>query len=78
MLYISQGKLTQNIKAALENSPVLMIGNHKDFIRNGGMVSVFYDDKKDRIGVHINLDFVKRKGLKVSSALLNIASIENP
>jgi hypothetical protein len=54
-----------------ENTPILIVSNMGEFLDLGGMI-VLIDDGK-RLQFEVNLDQVKRAGLKLSSQLLQIA-----
>jgi YfiR/HmsC-like len=51
---------------------VLSVGEEHDFIHKGGMIELFTED--NRLRFNINLENARRAGLKISSALLELAS----
>lgn len=74
VLYISRsesGSLPEIVKT-LNTAPVLTVGDFEGFLRNGGAVSMFLEERKVRFAV--NLKATSRAGLEVSSKLLRLAS----
>jgi len=66
----------QAIRHQVAKENMLTIGETLDFIRQGGMVQVFFDNQKIRYAV--NIDIVNQTNLKVSSKLLRSAKIYTP
>ena len=64
------------IMEAVKGRPVLTIGETSEFTRAGGMITFFL--KQGRIRFRINPDAVRRSGLKLSSSLLELATIVHP
>jgi len=54
-----------------ENMPILLVSNLDDFLDMGGMIILI--DDNNRLQFEVNLDKVKRAGLKLNSQLLKIA-----
>ena len=61
-------------QVAKEN--VLTVGETLNFMRQGGMVQIFFDNQKIRFTVHT--DAVNQTNLKISSKLLRLAKIYTP
>ncbi|NKB35339.1 MAG: DUF4154 domain-containing protein [Pseudomonadales bacterium] len=59
--------------AALAASEVLTVGDHSEFLAEGGMIQL--SREQDRIQVIINLDLVNQSGFQVSSQLLRLVNI---
>jgi hypothetical protein len=59
------------VLASVTSVPVLTVGETLDFVKQGGMIGFFVEDKKIRF--EINLDASQRAGLKLSSRLLLLA-----
>ena len=59
--------------AAVENRPVLTVGEIPGFIQLGGIIYIF--SKKDRFHFEIKPETAHRQGLKLSSRLLKLAII---
>ena len=55
------------------NKPVLIIGGMTDFIRIGGVISILNED--NRFHFEIKPETAQRRGLKLSSRLLKLATI---
>ena len=51
---------------------VLTVSNAGEFIRSGGMIELFTE--YNRLRFNINLDYIQRAGLRVSSSLLELAA----
>jgi hypothetical protein len=64
-------KRTAAFLDALENAPVLTVGDSDGFAANGGMIGLFVQDNKIRFD--INLNAAQRANLKISSRLLLLA-----
>jgi hypothetical protein len=75
MLFISASERTHlaEIFASLKVRPVLTIGDMKRFAHTGGMINFFMTN--NRIRFEINLDRAEQASLKISSKLLNLATI---
>jgi hypothetical protein len=54
-----------------ENLPILLVSNIGDFLDMGGMITLV--DADNRLQFEVDLDHVKRVGLKLNSQLLKIA-----
>jgi len=74
LLYVSASidKRLQEILKALENSPVLTIGDRRGFIDQGGMIG-FVSRGKDQLGIEINVAAANRVHLTIRSMLKRIA-----
>jgi hypothetical protein len=53
-------------------SGMLSIGEHADFVRHGGTIGLFTVD--NRLRFCVNVENARRAGLKLSGALLQLAS----
>jgi len=60
-------------KSIPEDNSILLVGDHPDFIKNGG-IAKFYLEKK-RIRIEINLAAAKDANLEISSELLRVVKI---
>ena len=60
--------------SSAESAPsgMLSIGEHADFVRHGGTIGLFTEDNHLRFSV--NVENARRAGLRVSGALLQLAS----
>jgi hypothetical protein len=77
MIFFSESEArTAQILAALGTAPVLTVGEHADFITDGGMIR--FTENARRIQFEINPDAAERHSLKISSRLLRLASIVRP
>jgi hypothetical protein len=59
--------------AKVEGRPVLTLGETGEFPRRGGMVGLVKNE--DHIELVVNLSLTQRSGLKISSRVLNLATI---
>jgi hypothetical protein len=75
MLFISASEKERigQIHAALENKPVLAVGELPGFADRGGIINFFLQGGKVRF--EINAEAAKRRGLKISSQLLSLGRI---
>jgi len=64
---------TPELVKALEGAGVLTVGEADDFLEQGGAVRFATEDNKVRFV--INLEAVRRSGLKISSRLLSLARV---
>jgi hypothetical protein len=62
--------------AKVEGRPVLTLGETGEFPRRGGMVGLVKNE--DHIEIVVNLPLTQRSGLKISSHVLNLATIVRP
>ena len=69
-------KEIKNILNNLENKTVLTIAEHPEFVKWGGMIRLYSDDRKIRI--QINDAAARLVKIKVSAKLLNIADVYYP
>jgi hypothetical protein len=78
ILYISSSERNRfdEIHGALEEQPVLLVGDTEDFAENGGIIGLVLE--KGRIVFEINRVAADRAGLKVSARLLKLARIVEP
>src|SRR5439155_24709047 len=70
--------LTETAKAArlieaLRGMPVLTVGENRDFLRQGGMISLDADD--GRVNIAINAGAAENAGLKISAKLMTLAKL---
>jgi hypothetical protein len=61
-----------SVSAAARSAPMLTVSDRKDFVRQGGVIGVFTED--NRLRFNVNVENAKRAGLRISSALLELAS----
>jgi hypothetical protein len=75
ILFISsseKGRLAPLLRD-LRDFPMLLVGDMEKFAQRGGMINLILQN--DTIDFEINVDAVKRAGLKINSRLLNMARI---
>lgn len=74
VLFISRSESASlpEIMDALGTGPVLTVGDFEGFLRNGGAIGLFLEERRVRFA--INLKATERAGLTVSSKLLRLAS----
>lgn len=67
------GGSTANPAAVLgdESAGILTVGEAETFLRNGGMIKFFIENR--RVRFDINLEMAEKAGLKLSSRLLGVA-----
>jgi hypothetical protein len=68
-------KRIQSELQALENTPVLTVGENDRFIALGGMIDLMVRD--DRVQIEVNLDLARNQGIGISSQLLKIAVVKS-
>jgi hypothetical protein len=64
---------TRKILAKVGGRPVLTLGETDAFPRQGGMIGLVKDE--DHIRIVVNLQLTQRSGVKISSRVLNLATI---
>lgn len=69
----SEKARTRQIVEGLRDKSVLMVGDHKGFAEQGGMVNFVLEN--DRVRFEINVKAAERARLKISSKLLNVAKL---
>lgn len=69
----SETKSLPAVTQMFERSAVLTVGDMERFARQGGMIGFILDGKKVRF--EINLDAAESAGLKISSKLLQLATV---
>jgi hypothetical protein len=76
MVFIGAGAREQQmvVLEALAGRPVLTVGEGTDFIQSGGVIQFILNDGKVRFA--INPDAAERAGLRISSKLLGLATIQ--
>lgn len=67
-----KGRVAQVVRA-LQNAPVLTVGDQEGFCQAGGMINLV--PVQNRIGFEVNLAAANRARLKVSSQLLKLARL---
>jgi hypothetical protein len=75
LLFISKGEFRSLApgKLGLTSLPVLTVSDRKGFSLDGGAIELYIDDGQMRFAV--NLDTVKRSGIRLSSRLLGLAKL---
>ncbi|HHL35240.1 MAG TPA: YfiR family protein [Desulfobulbaceae bacterium] len=75
LLFVNRETRTKmsRIMGAIADRPILTIGETKEFTQAGGMITFFL--RQGRIRFRINPEAVRRSGLKLSSSLLELATI---
>ncbi|MGD9850705.1 MAG: YfiR family protein [Nitrospirales bacterium] len=78
MLFLSkqQASLWSTLRASLAHTTVLTVGEHGDFLKEGGMIQFYRDGQKIRFA--INPQTIKQTQLRVSAKLWRLAKIVNP
>ena len=74
LMFLPREEKPVRIREWIKNTdtlPVLMVSNMDEFLDMGGMIMLIDDD--NRLLFDVNLDPVKRSGLKLSAQLLKIA-----
>ncbi len=69
----SEKKNLAEVLEKIKNMPILTVAETNNFCQSGGAVNFIVVKKKVRF--EINVDVVKRTGLKISSKLLNLSKI---
>ncbi|NOZ67719.1 MAG: YfiR family protein [Deferribacteres bacterium] len=69
----SEKKRLPAILARMKGKQILSVADMEGFARRGGIINLI--KVKDRIRFEINVDAARRAGLKISSKLLNLATI---
>lgn len=64
----------KNISAIQRTAPLLIIGDTKEILDQGGIIEL--KETKGRIGLTVNLNNAKARNLTISSRLLRIADIK--
>lgn len=70
---ISEKKRIPQLLAGLRGSSVLTVADSTDFLVEGGMIQLYYED--NRIRFAIDVDATDRAKLKISSKLLSLARV---
>lgn len=55
---------------------MLTIGEHEDFLSNGGMINL--NKVETKIGIQVNLGTLRAAGLQLSARVLKLATVINP
>jgi len=69
----TDNKKTQEVLDATNLSPVLTVGESREFLNQGGTIRLSMDG--NRVGIVINNAAAEAKGLKVSAKLLSLAKV---
>ncbi len=75
ILFIASSEETrqEEILAELENSPVLTVADNIEFVKQGGMISLYVEAQ--RVQFSINQTATHNNGLKLSARMLQLARI---
>jgi hypothetical protein len=75
ILFVSSSEVarTGELRARLEGSPVLVVGETEDFAHRAGSINFFIESNKVRF--EVNVDAARRARLNVSAKLLKLARI---
>ena len=78
LLYLpaTSSSILRTLGRGISKKDILTVGETLEFMKQGGMVQFFIDNKKIRFA--INTDVVNQTNLKVSSKLLRLAKIYIP
>ncbi len=71
LIFIDSKTALQPILAAIHDLPILTVGDHTDFIEQGGMIELTEFD--NRLAYELNLDTAKASGLQISAQMLKLA-----
>ena len=76
VIFISQSERYElkSILNSLVDKPVLTISDIEKFAFKKGMIRLFVHPRKNNIQLNVNLDAVKKSGLKLSSNLIELAA----
>jgi hypothetical protein len=69
----SEGENLEQIIRALKGMNILLVGDTEGYAQKGVLINFYIEQNKVRF--EINVDAVKRSGLRISSKLLNLAKI---
>jgi hypothetical protein len=72
LFYISESVPHDSVLKALENMPVISVGEGKNFAAQGGVIQLIM--VRGRLRFIINLDTAKNNGLQIDAQLLSLAS----
>jgi len=77
ILFLSQSSdaAQMTLVANVANSPVLTIGDNREFVNMGGIVTL--EIEKSRVQFAINVDASERAGLNISAQLLQLANVKD-
>lgn len=77
LIYLSKAVTQHNkqVVALMKGKKTLLVSTSEQFVRQGGMVGIFFDKELGQIRFVINLDSVTSSGLAISSKLLKFAKI---
>ena len=67
----SPQRLRRLLAATLQGLPILLVGDNTGFLKYGGMIELFEQDRKIRFS--INLDAIRKSGLRLDAQLLDLA-----
>jgi hypothetical protein len=75
ILFIANSKkqMLPDVLKKFENTSVLLVGDIPGFSQMGGMINLV--ESEGKLSMEINLENVKKAGLKISSRLLRLAKI---
>ena len=75
VVYVADAKQAESRKLLdrLKEVKVLTIGESEAFVRDGGVVALIKAD--DHIQIQVNLEAAQRAGVRISSRVLNLATI---
>jgi hypothetical protein len=73
---VAKDKASSFTAQDLDARPVLTVADTEGFAQARGMITLLYIDNKVRLLVH--LEAARAAGLKISSKLLNVATIHQP
>jgi hypothetical protein len=75
ILFISAAELrhSPDVLTKLKDASVLTVGESDDFLESGGIINLARRDRK--IALEVNLTAAEKARIKVSSKLLNVASV---
>lgn len=69
----SEEQRQQDLLAELENAPVLTVADNIEFVKQGGMISLYVEAQ--RVQFSINQNATHNNGLKLSARMLQLARI---
>ncbi len=68
---LADKKQLEAVLSVVKDTPVLTVGESKDFMRLGGVVRLVLEN--ERVRFDVNADAAEQAGLKISSQLLKLA-----
>ena len=71
----SEGEKWPELRAILDRKAIVTVSEIEGFARRGGMIEFAFDAAKGRVRMYIDVEAVKRAGLRLSSKLLDLKTV---